>query len=106
MKELERIVELLASNELTVLGKEEIGLIALAETYAKKQGFNILKEFIELIKAYRVDVNGRRRNDLRAIALAMKVNVFAESRLHRATPTISSNDMLAFLRSVQEAENK
>ena len=98
MKELEKIIDLLGSTDISILRPEEVGLISLAETYSKHMGFKVLSSLITRIKQYRVDVNGRRRNDLKQIALSMRVNVLAQSRLTRQAPIVDSEILENILR--------
>jgi len=91
MKALEKIVDALASRELTVLTKEESPLFSLIEVYSARNGFTVLKQLTQEIKASRVDVDGRRRRDLKDIALAMRINVFSEARMARQTPVVDSS---------------
>jgi len=91
MKALEKIVEALGSTELTILSKEESPLFSLIEVYAEKNNFRVLGDLAKAIKASRVDVDGRRRRDLKDIALAMRINVFSEARMARQTPIVDSS---------------
>jgi len=91
MKALERIVDLLASTEIGILREEESPLFSLIEVYASKNGFAVLQELAQKIKSSRVDIDGRRRKDLKDIALAMRVNVFSEARMSRQTPVVESS---------------
>lgn len=91
MRALEKIVDLLASSELGIINESESVLFSLIEVYAEENGFDVLKNLTLRIKSSRVDIAGRRRRDLKDIALAMKVNVFSESRMQRQTPKIDSS---------------
>ena len=87
---LSKIVDHLASNELSYLKQEEIGLIALIEAYAEYYNLQELKDIVERIRKLRVDVNGQRRKDLKQIAMAIRVSILGQESRTRQVTTESS----------------
>lgn len=78
MSALERIVEELASRELTILRPGEDTLLALITIYSQLTDNDVLRKIIEEIKTNRIDVHGRRRMDLVNVAQALRI--FIQSR--------------------------
>jgi hypothetical protein len=72
---LAEIVRKLASEELTILNEEEAVVFALIGAYAHASGHedSPLLEFVRELKANKIHIYGRAREDLVSVATAIRV---------------------------------
>ena len=90
MEAIKEIVDALKSDEIGVLRPEETVLFSLVETYSEATGFTILSQFVRKLKNSRVDVFGRRRQDLLQALQSMQVHIVSQSRIRRETPVVDA----------------
>ena len=95
---LAKIVDKLISPDHAPLSDTESLIVSLIETIADTTEDDVLKSFIHNYKRERLNVGGRVRFDLLAIARAIRVNILAQARTQRQVPIVDIEKELQKLR--------
>jgi hypothetical protein len=90
---LAEIVRKLASEELTILNEEEAVVFALLAAYAQATGREDSPaiEFMRELKANKIHMYGRAREDL--VRVAQAIRVFMQTRGSGQLPKISDKEL-------------
>jgi len=90
---LAEIVRKLASEELTILNEEEAVVFALLGAYARASGRENSPaiEFMRGLKANKIHMYGRAREDL--VRVAQAIRVFMQTRGSGQLPRISDKEL-------------
>jgi len=99
-----KVIEYLASEDIGVLRPEETVLFSLVETYAEATGFSVLKKFVGKLRGSRVDIYGRRRQDLLQALQAIQVHIVSQSKIRRETPVVDAQVIQKMLENIFEGE--
>ena len=90
---LAEIVRKLASEELTILNEEEAVIYALVGAYASASGREDSPaiEFVRMLRANKIHIYGRAREDL--VRVAQAIRVFMQTRGGGQLPKISDKEL-------------
>jgi hypothetical protein len=89
---LAEIVKKLGSEDLTILNEEEAVIFALLEAYARASGrASPAIEFVNALRANKIHIYGRAREDL--VRVAQAIRVFMQTRGSGQLPRITDKEL-------------
>lgn len=92
---LAEIVKKLGSEDLTILNEEEAVTFALLEAYARAGRENSpVLEFVRALRANKIHIYGRAREDL--VRVAQAIRVFMQTRGSGQLPRITDKELETF----------